>query len=141
MLQEQFDDQIMAIGENLRRLRRDKKWTQGDLAKKCGIKVGQLSKIELNKTDPKLSTIESIIDALECSPNALLSEVGETNLDGRMSMVLERVQALPEEEKEALLKVIDIYCIGGSMQGLMESRKNKAFGFIRMGGKTQEMTD
>ena len=43
----------MSIGENLKRLRRDKGWTQGELADNCGIRLGQISKIERDETDPK----------------------------------------------------------------------------------------
>ncbi|EOA2565072.1 helix-turn-helix domain-containing protein, partial [Vibrio vulnificus] len=65
----------MSIGENLKRLRRDKGWTQGELADNCGIRLGQISKIERNETDPKLSTIYAITKALDCTPNALLMDV------------------------------------------------------------------
>ncbi|WP_399495558.1 helix-turn-helix domain-containing protein, partial [Streptomyces sp. P9(2023)] len=44
----------MSIGENLKRIRRDKGWTQSELANNCGIRLGQISKIERNETDPKL---------------------------------------------------------------------------------------
>lgn len=139
-LQDEIEAENVAIGENLKRLRRDKQWTQGELAEASGVKVGQLSKIELNKADPKLTTIYKIIDALECSPNALLSDVGDLNLDGRMAMALERAQSLPEDEKEALLKTIDKYCIAVSLQGIMEKDAKRFVSGFSSSGKTEEFS-
>lgn len=130
----------MAIGENLRRLRRDRHLTQGELADLCNVRVGQISKIERNDVDPKLSTIYSLINALECSPNALLNDVSATNLDGLLSMVLERVQKLPDQSKNTLIDVIDKYCIATSMQVLLDKDDHKFFGLSNFAGSTEEMS-
>ncbi|AIL70630.1 TPA: helix-turn-helix transcriptional regulator [Vibrio vulnificus] len=128
----------MSIGENLKRLRRDKGWTQGELADNCGIRLGQISKIERNDTDPKLSTIYAITKALDCTPNALLMDVSKTSIDALMEIALERVQKLPETDKEHLLAVIDKYCIAKSLQHLIEH--NTLFGISIFDGKTEELT-
>ncbi|BDP37766.1 MULTISPECIES: helix-turn-helix domain-containing protein [Vibrio] len=130
-------DFIMSIGENLKRLRRDKGWTQGDLANKCGIRFGQISKIERNETDPKLSTIYALTRALNCTPNALLMDMEETSIDAIMSVALERIQGLPDEDKDHLLAVIDKYCIAKSLQHLIEH--NTLLGISIFEGKTEEM--
>lgn len=140
VLQDQFEGIKVAIGDNLKRLRRDRNWTQSDLADASGVMPGQLSKIELNKADPKLQTIYSIINALECSPNALLSDVDDLNLDGRMAMALERAQQLPDQEKNILLDVIDKYCIAVSLQGMLDSESKQFLGLTRSQGKTQELS-
>lgn len=140
-LQDQIEVKKVAIGENLKRLRRDKQWTQGELSETSGIKVGQISKIELNKTEPKLETIYKIINALECSPNALLNDVADMNLDGRMAMALERAQSLPDKEKNNILDVIDKYCIAVSMQGLMDNNSKTLMGFWKTTGKTEDLAD
>lgn len=127
----------MAIGENLKRLRRDKGWTQSELADNCGIRLGQISKIERNETDPKLSTIYAITQALECTPNALLMDISKTSIDVLMEIALERVQKLPDEDKEHLLAVIDKYCIAKSLQHLIEN--NTIFGVSIFDGKTEEL--
>lgn len=138
--QAQYEGKKVAIGENLKRLRRDKQWTQTDLANKAKVKVGHVSKIELNKTNPQLDTIQKLIDALECSPNALLGDVGDMNLDGRMAIALERAQQLPEHEKNVLLDVIDKYCIAVSMQGMLESESKRFLGVSLSQGKTEELS-
>jgi len=127
----------MSIGENLKRLRRDKGWTQSELANNCGIRLGQISKIERNETDPKLSTIYAITKALDCTPNALLMDVSKTSIDALMEIALERVQKLPDSDKEHLLAVIDKYCIAKSLQHLIEN--NTLFGISIFEGKTEEL--
>jgi len=139
-VQDYFKEINVAIGENLRRLRRDRHLTQGELADLCNVRVGQISKIERNDVDPKLSTIYSLINALECSPNALLNDVSATNLDGLLSMVLERVQKLPDQSKNTLIDVIDKYCIATSMQVLLDKDDHKFFGLSNFAGSTEEMS-
>lgn len=138
--QDEYGVIIMAIGENIKRLRRDKHWTQGDLADKSGIKIGHISKLERNESDPKLSTLYKLMNALECNANSVLNDVNNTNLDGLFEMALERAQSLPEREKNILLDVIDKYCIAVSMQGLMEENSKTLFGFNQSLGKTEELS-
>lgn len=140
MLQDEFEGKIVALGENLKRLRRDRNLTQGELAELSNIRVGQISKIERNEVDPKLSTIYGLINALECTPNSLLNDISETNLDGLMEMVLERTNSLSDREKNVLIDVIDKYCIAVSMQKLIDREDNKIFGLTNIKGKNEEMT-
>lgn len=130
----------MAFGDNILRLRRDKGWTQNDLAEKSGVKMNHISKLERNEADPKLETIYKLMNALDCSANALLNDVKKTPLDGRMEMVLERVQQLPDKEKSRLLDVIDKYCIAVSMQSLMDNNSKSFLGLNVSLGRTEEMT-
>ncbi len=129
----------MSIGENLKRLRRDRNWTQGQLADHCGIRLGQISKIERSETDPKLSTLYALMNALECTPNALLCDTDKTSLDGLLTIALERMQKLPERDKNILLEIIDKYCIAKSMQDIIENEDGTIFGFRSFAGKTKEM--
>lgn len=129
----------MALGENLKRLRRDKHWTQGDLAEASGVKVGHISKLERNESDPKISTIYKLINALGCSPNALLSDVSETNLDGLVAMAFERAQQLPEEEKSTLLDLIDKYCLAVSMQAILSDERGRFLGNQLVSGATEPL--
>lgn len=139
MLQHEFEVKIVALGENLKRLRRDKNFTQGELADLSNIRVGQISKIERNEVDPKLSTIYALINALGCTPNALLNDVADTNLDGLLEMALERAVNLSDKEKNTIVDVIDKYCIAVSMQKIIDREDNKIFGMTNIKGKNEKM--
>lgn len=60
------------IGDNLLELRIKKKLTQQALANKSNIDRSMISKIEKNKTQPSLSTLENIAKALEVSVSELI---------------------------------------------------------------------
>ncbi len=101
--------------------------------------MGQISKLERNEADPKLETIYKLIDALECSPNTLLSDVKKTNLGGLMQMALERVEKLPESDQKMILTMIDKWCIATSMRELLKS-ENKILGRNMLLGETEELS-
>ncbi|WP_370611469.1 helix-turn-helix domain-containing protein [Citrobacter meridianamericanus] len=128
----------MSIGENLKRIRRDKGWTQGELAAKCKIGFGQISKIERDETDPKLSTIYELMNALGCNADALLIDTQKSNVDSVIAVALERVRQLPEKDKEIILAIIDKYCMAISFQQIAD--KKNVFGFSLLLGQTPEMT-
>lgn len=139
MLQDNYEGLFMSIGENLKRLRRDKGWTQGDLASKCKIQLGQISKIERDETDPKLSTIYSLINALECSADALLADTKKSNINSVLAIALERLKQIPEEDKRIIIRVIDKYCMALHMTKMTE--RPTIFGGTFLDGKTADMLD
>ncbi|EHD6110896.1 helix-turn-helix transcriptional regulator [Salmonella enterica] len=128
----------MSIGENLKRLRRDKGLTQSELGTKSKIGLAQISKIEKDKTDPKLSTIYQLINALECTADALLIDTQKSSVDSILAIALERIKQLSEKDKEIVLTIIDKYCIAVSMQQIAD--KKNLFGYSIVDGKTPEMT-
>ena len=95
----------MALGENLRRLRKEKGWTQHELAERAGIKLTHISTLEKVESDPKLSTIIKLIGALECSPNDLLATDGPKGLAAGLRVAIEKAMRLPSQDKTLLLQV------------------------------------
>ena len=127
----------MAIGENLKRLRRDKGMTQGDLALMTGIRLNHVSKIERNESDPKLSTIHKLVNALECSANALLMDNPSVNMDAKLAAVFERANKLNERDKEIVLDVIDTYCMARGLGKLISEHGS----FVTLAGKAEKVFD
>lgn len=127
----------MAIGENLKRLRRDKGMTQGDLSLQTGIRLNHISKIEKNDSDPKLSTMYKLINALGCSANALVIDNQSVNVDTKLASVLERMDALTERDKEIVLDVIDTYCMARGLGRVI----NEHGSFITLAGKAEKVLE
>lgn len=110
----------MAFSDNLMRLRRGKSWTQGQLSEASGVKVGHISTLERSDdTDPKLSTIYKLMNALGCSADELLMDKDRISLAGQMQGVLRRVEELPEEKQATVVDVIDAYCTAHALQKLI----------------------
>lgn len=60
------------IGENIRRLRKERGLTQKELAKKCGMQYTLIGHYEQGRAHPKLATVNKIAQALRCSSNEIL---------------------------------------------------------------------
>lgn len=127
----------MSIGMNVRRLRQDKGYTQGDLAKHAGIRLAHVSKVERDETDPKLSTITKIMDALGCSADSLFLDVKHLDSDSALTMMIERTQNLPQEHKDAISKVVEAFCIANGLDEIFKD--GKRFALLR--DKTPRVTD
>lgn len=109
----------MSLGENVARLRRAKGLTQGDLSNKTGIKIGHISKIERDLSDPKTSTLYKLMQALECSPDSLMGDSRKVGVSGMMKSSFEMAQNLPDREKETVIDLIDKYCTAVGLQGIL----------------------
>ena len=56
---------VTSLGREIRRARRGKGWSQGDLARMAGTDPRQISRIETAAHEPKLSLLLTVIAALE----------------------------------------------------------------------------
>ncbi|WP_295581315.1 helix-turn-helix transcriptional regulator [uncultured Lamprocystis sp.] len=110
----------MSLGQNIRRIRQAKGWTQGQLSEHTGIKIGHLSKLEQDEGDPKASTLYKLIQAFGCTPTGLMSDPDQsregTEADALLSMIFERVDNLPDKAKMSLVEVLDRFCMGWEME-------------------------
>ena len=100
----------MALNENIKRLRKDRGWTQLELAEAAGTRVALISELEKGKGDPKLSTLEKLMQAFECSPDALLMDRRKASTNALLQQALERGLTLDEAHKRILIHNIDMYC-------------------------------
>ncbi len=64
----------MAFGDNLRRLRRERGFTQTDLAEKVGAWFTAISNIERGESVPSLEMAMKLADALDVSLDELTRE-------------------------------------------------------------------
>ncbi len=72
-----MDDAIQRFGENVRRARQERGWTQEDLSAKTGLAVVQISRIERGKREIRLSTLLRLLDGFDVAPDVLLRGVQE----------------------------------------------------------------
>jgi transcriptional regulator with XRE-family HTH domain len=67
-----MDDAIQQFGENVRRARHERGWTQEDLSARTGLAVVQISRIERGKREIRLTTLLRLLDAFDVPPDTLL---------------------------------------------------------------------
>jgi transcriptional regulator with XRE-family HTH domain len=67
-----MDGTLQRFGENVRRARQERGWTQEDLSGASGLAVVQVSRIERGKREIRLTTLTRLLDSLEVAPDVLL---------------------------------------------------------------------
>lgn len=96
----------MTVGENIRKLRKERGLTQKQLGEMCGIKEANIRKYELDKANPKIETIERIAQALEVPIRAIKENITwEEHKNTEEIRRLER-SSLPFEGMEVSLEKV-----------------------------------
>lgn len=97
----------MSIGENLKRLRREKGLKQQDLAKLSGISGGYISKIESGIADPGYSHIKKLVIALDTTADELIFDETEKEPSDELKGWLRKAEAhLNRRQMETLKDMI-----------------------------------
>lgn len=68
---QRFENDLKIFGENLRNIRKRKKLSTETLANIAEMELVQVNRIELGKTNPKLTTVYALARALEIEPKDL----------------------------------------------------------------------
>jgi transcriptional regulator with XRE-family HTH domain len=63
------------VGHRLRAIRRARRVTLSELARRCGVSTATLSRIERDRQDLAVTMLITLCEALECSPNDVLAAV------------------------------------------------------------------
>ncbi|MBQ2754120.1 MAG: helix-turn-helix transcriptional regulator [Clostridia bacterium] len=98
------------LGNNIRKQRKEKKYTLEQLAEKLDVSTTFIGQIERAKGIPSLETLVKIANVLEISTDSLL--FGDLNSKAGSNHFVKRVMELTEDftsdEKELLLNNIEI---------------------------------
>ena len=63
---------VVYIGERLRQLREERALRQEDLAELAGVGKNTVNRIEKNRTEPHMTTVRKLAEALEVDPRELV---------------------------------------------------------------------
>lgn len=129
----------MSFGSNLKRLRRTKSLTQGELADQSGVKFGHISKLECDNLDPKLSTLYKLMNGLNCNADDLLMDSAKTNMETILKTQYERAALLPKKNQRVLIEMIDKYCMAIEFQGFLKEGNKSSL--LHMKGKTADVIE
>jgi len=106
------------MGERIARLRKERGYTQAELAEKTGIIQALISDYERNKLRLHAEMVIRFAQALEVSTDELLGNNGTGKKDNsdKLSLRLlrrsKRIEALPSSQQKTLLKTIDTFLKG-----------------------------
>ena len=65
---------VVYVGERLKTLRIRRALTQQELAERSGLSKNALNRIELDKAEPRMSTLRKLAKALDVDPAELVGE-------------------------------------------------------------------
>jgi transcriptional regulator with XRE-family HTH domain len=101
----------MNIGDRIKQFRTNKGLSQKEIAISIGIDQAQYSRIESNKVEPTISSIEKIAEALEVDVVELFSKEKITDINSYDKNIVERLQLLDQledKEKKSIFTIIDM---------------------------------
>ena len=102
-----------SLGQRLARLRKEKGYTQVELAKKIGTIQTVISDYERDRLRPHAEMLVRFALALDVTTDECLglahAEKKKPKIDRRFSRRLDQIQKLPKRDQDALLRTIDAF--------------------------------
>jgi transcriptional regulator with XRE-family HTH domain len=119
------DEALSPLALNLRRLRTDRGWSQGEFADKIGAHITHVSRVETGKYNPGLEFVINAARAFGITVDDLVSERNdgfqEVKLENKeLTERVRMLEALDERDREALLTVMDAVLTKQRMKRFLE---------------------
>jgi transcriptional regulator with XRE-family HTH domain len=98
----------MEIGKLMLGLRKEKKWSQADVASKIGTSQVMIGRYERGDTIPSIEVAREIARAFGVTLDYLAGEGQNASFDKETLTRLENIERLPQKKKEQLFELIDV---------------------------------
>jgi len=118
----------MTLGEQIRKFRKEKNWTQNELAEKVGVHGRHLSKIENDHVNPTRKLKKKFAETFEISIDELTGDFKKSSLtllDPELQKQLQELAKLDldEEDKIVIKRLLGAMIITKQMQSLLKNNK------------------
>ena len=102
----------MTLADRIKHLRKQKGWSQTELAEQIGVHLSHINRLETGKYKPSLGVLKKLAYALDVSLDTLAGEIDEpfaeiTIEDKSLAQRLKLMESLEPEDKQAVIRVID----------------------------------
>ena len=111
------------FGQALRKLRKEAKYRQAQLAKRAGISAAYISQLETGKKKPTDRVITKLSGALDIAENHLLIKIGKLKMDLAGTLGVDRNEApellatISDEQWKELLTYLAYIKVKSSLTG------------------------
>jgi transcriptional regulator with XRE-family HTH domain len=104
----------MTIGEKIKNLRKNNKWSQAELAGRVDVHVTHISRLETERYAPSLELLKKLAEAFEVTTDYLLYEsadnIGPLNFkDKTLYEKMKLIDTLEEADRSVISGVIDAF--------------------------------
>ena len=115
----------MNFGENLKKVREEKAFSQESLAKKVNIQGSHISRYERGLVSPSADIVIKLSSALDVSADELLfgdiqSDITDGYLDRSMTERLKKFQQLNEKDKKLVIEFLDAFLTKKQLENIMQ---------------------
>lgn len=124
------DDPIRkGFGSRIKQLRKQRKWTQKELATKLDVRFPQLNKYECGLHTPPLEKLIKLAEVFDTTVDYLLTGDQSEERPLHNLRLLERFRALEEfnaEDRDTIIKLIDAMVVKNKVEGAITPFEKKA---------------
>jgi transcriptional regulator with XRE-family HTH domain len=111
----------MQLAENIKQIRKERSWTQAELAEKAGLASVQVGRYENGKSIPTIEILSKIADALNVSIDFLVNGTAEAQAiqhiqDKELLKLFASVEELEKEDKSVVKMLIDAFITKRKLQ-------------------------
>ena len=99
----------MDFGAIILKLRKEKNWSQAELAKVAGVSHVIIGRYERAEALPSIEVAKKIADVFEVSLDYLVGEGQNSSFDKKTLQRIQELQKLDPRKKETLFDLIDTY--------------------------------
>ena len=99
----------MTVGDKIKRLRRERGWSQGELGEKVGMPAQNISRYEKNKATPREATLAIFAEAFELPLSeftSLAAPLDVPNLDPEIVELMRLIPTLEENDQFVIKRVL-----------------------------------
>jgi transcriptional regulator with XRE-family HTH domain len=111
---------MIKLGDRIAQLRKQKDWSQTELAKKIAASREAIGKYERNEALPSIETAKKIADAFEVSLDYLVDENAVPTFDKKTVNRLKDIQHLNEEDRKHVFALLDAFLDRTKIQSIMK---------------------
>ena len=123
------NDMRKDFGQRIKQLRKQRNWTQKELATKIDVRFPQLNKYESGLHTPPMEKLVKMAEVFDTTIDFLLTGDRSEQRPMHNLRLLERFQALQDfsaEDQEAVIKLIDAMIVKNKVEGAINPFAKKA---------------
>jgi transcriptional regulator with XRE-family HTH domain len=110
----------METGSIITSLRKEKNWSQTELATKSGVSREMIGKYERGEAVPSIEAAKKIADAFEVSLDYLVGEGINSKFDKKTVKRLQDIEKLEAGDKEHVFAMLDAFLAKNKMQAILK---------------------
>ena len=117
----------MTLGDKIRELRKERRWSQAEVAARVDVHVTHVNRLEKNRYSPSLELLKKLAKLFEVTTDYLLYESMENadslNLkDKTLNEKMKMIDSLDDEDRSVIIGVIDAFITKQQMHNVLNKK-------------------